>query len=248
MIEFNGIRSDERYLIVEHYPTRTIPKRRYTFQSIPGRSGDFVIDEGDDAFANYNQAYGVFLDSKAPGLPQAARGLTEWLLGSVGYCRLEDSYDPDFYRMAVYAGGEEFLNHFNEYGRGTLTFNCAPKRFYKSGEKEISLTNGQAIYSPSLFDSKPLYKITASGDSSTNTITITSSKYGTQQFTINSLYSGDGTVTIDPERHTVVNGSGVSKNSLVQSDYENLLLPSYATISWTGNIRTLKIIPRWWTV
>lgn len=242
MIEFAGIRSDEKYVIVEHYPSRKFPKRKYIIEAVPGRSDDIVIPEADDAFSNYDEKYIVFLDSKAPGLPQAARGLAEWLLGNPGYQRLEDSYDPDFYRMAYYSGGEEFLNVFNEYGRGQLTFTCAPKRFYKTGEKEIAVTNGTKIYGPSSFKCHPIYKITGSGNC---TITITDKTGSAKTFTINSV---NGTVTIDSERHTALNASNVSVNRNVQSDYENLYLDQESSISWNSAVSSLIVIPRWWTL
>lgn len=242
MIEFAGIRSDERYLIVEHYPQRFFPKRRYTVQKVPGRSGDIVIPESEDAFDNYSQPYSVFLDSKAPGLSQAARGLAEWLLGNPGYHRLEDSYDPDFYRMAYYSGGEQFLNWFNEYGQGTLTFNCAPKRFYKIGEREIQVTSGNKIYSPSTLKSHPIYKVTGSGN---GTITVTNKSNSSKTFTINNL---SGTVTIDSEKHTAKNSSNQNVNSNVMSAYENLYLDSESSITWNSAITSVIIIPRWWTL
>lgn len=242
MIEFAGIRSDERYLIVEHHPQRYFPKRRYITQTVPGRSGDIYIAESDDAFENYSQPYSVFLDSKAPGLPQASRGLAEWLLGSPGYQRLEDSYDPDFFRMAIYSGGEQFLNYFNEYGRGTLTFNCAPKRFYKSGEKELTITKNSKLYSPSIFKSHPIIKITGSG---TCNIYITDSNGTQRTFTITNV---SGTVTVDSERHTAVNASNVSVNTNVTTDYDALYLDKESNINWSNSVTSVKIIPRWWTI
>lgn len=242
MIEFAGIRSDERYLIVEHYPQRFFPKRKYLVQTVPGRSGDIVTPESDDAFSNYSQPYSVFLDSKAPGLSQASRGLAEWLLGNPGYQRLEDSYDPDFYRMAYYTGGEQFLNWFNEYGQGTLTFNCAPKRFYKSGEEEMIAIKNAKIYSPSPFKSHPIYKITGSGNA---TITVTDKNSNSKTFTINNI---SGTATIDSERHTAVGSSNQNWNSKVQSPYENLYLDSESSVTWNSAVTSLIIIPRWWTV
>ena len=242
MIEFAGIRSDERFLVVEHYPSRTFPKRKYTIQSVPGRSGDIVIEESEDAFSNYNQQYGVFIDAKAPGLPQVARGLAEWLLGSPGYQRLEDSYDPDFYRMAIYAGGEEFLNYFNEYGRGTLTFNCAPKRFYKIGEREISVSSGDKIYSPSSFRNHPIVMITGNGNC---TLTIHDKNGSTKNFTIKNV---SGTVRIYSEEHKALNSSDVSVNANVQSDYENLYMDSESSITWNSAVTSVSIIPRWWTI
>ena len=243
MIEFAGIRSDQMYVIVEHYPKRYVPKRRYNVQVVPGRSGDIVVEESDDAFDNYTQPYSVFLDSKAPGLSMASRGLTEWLLGSVGYQRLEDSYDPDFYRMAYYSGGEDFLNFFNEYGRGTLTFTCAPKRFYKSGEVPITLESGTKLYSPSTFKARPIFKLTGSGDC---TITVTDKNNVSKVFTINDV---SGQIEIDSERHTTIKmADGTSANTNVQSPYENLILPKESTITFSSGVSELIIIPRWWTV
>lgn len=245
MIEFAGIRSDERYLIVEHYPQRFFPKRKYNVQAIPGGDKDYIIDEGEDAFSNYTQPYSVFFDSKGPGLSQASRKIAEWLLGNPGYQRLEDSYDPDFYRLAYYAGGEQFLNHFNEYGRGTLTFNCAPKRYYKSGEQEITLTNGQTLYSPSSFKAQPIFKVTGNG--SGNAVIRVTAKDGTyKEFRIMNL---NGIATVYSREHKVLDSNGNDLNSSVNGDYENLYLPSECSINVnTGVVTSISVIPRWWTI
>lgn len=243
MIEFAGIRSDEKYLIVEHYPKRYFPKRRYTVQAVPGRSGDVVIEESDDAFDNYTQPYEVFLDSKAPGLQAASRGLSEWLLGNSGYQRLEDNYDPDCYRYAYYSGGEQFLNHFNEYGRGTLTFNCAPKRFFKLGDVPVALTNGQKLYSPSQFKARPIVLITGSG---TCNVSVTDKAGSSKTFTIRNV---SGTVEVDVERHKAIKmADNTSMNADVQSPYENLILSQESTIGWSGGTTGVIVIPRWWTI
>ena len=241
MIEFAGIRSDERYLIVEHYPQRFFPKRKYIVQTVPG-GGDIVLSESDDAFSNYDQPYSVFFDSKGPGLSQASRKIAEWLLGNPGYQRLEDSYDPDFYRMAYCKGGEQFVNWLNEYGQGTLTFTCAPKRYYKSGEIPIIATKNMKLYSPSTFKSKPLIRITGSGSGE---ITITDKNGTAKTFAIGSL---SGTTVIDSERHTAVRNGSTNVNNNVTSPYENLYLDSESTITWNNAISTLTITPRWWTI
>lgn len=242
MIEFAGIRSDERYLIVEHYPQRFFPKRKYNAQAIPGGDKDFLIDEGEDAFSNYSQPYSVFFDSKGPGLSQASRRIAEWLLGNPGYQRLEDSYDPDFYRLAYYSGGEQFFNYFNEYGRGTLTFTCAPKRYYKTGEVPITLTNGQKLYSPSTFKSHPIIELTGSGAC---TLTVTDKSNVSKTFTINSV---SGTITLYSREHKALNSSGSSVNQNVTSDYENLYLDEESTIAWNSAVSSVILTPRWWTI
>lgn len=256
MIEFAGIRSDERFLIVEHYPVRTIPKRKYQVQEVPGRSGAIAQPEAEDAFSNYDQSYTVFLDAQAPGLPMVSRGLAEWLLGNPGYQRLEDSYDPDFYRMAYYVGGDDFSNIFNEYGRGTLKFNCAPKRFYKSGEREITVTSGDTLYSPSIFKAKPILKFVWNSGIPQSVpiqavITVTDKNNNSKAFRINPG-SANGEIVVDSEAHTAygyVEGQDpVNLNSSVASDYENLYLDSVSSITFNNRVLNLKVIPRWWTI
>lgn len=250
MIEFAGIRSDEKYVIVEHYPRRTIPKRKYIVQTVPGRSGDLYIDEAEDAFENYDDTYTVFLDAKAPGLQEVSRGLAEWLLFPVGYQRLEDSYDPDTYRMAVYTGGEEFINIFNEYGRGTLKFNCAPKRFYKSGEKPIAVSPNVPIYSPSQFKSHPIVTITCPSENNLYSVALTVHDLKADTYSQFTMTAG-GTVVIDTERKTAtrLNILSPNYNSNVTSSYESLYLPSQFTLGWSSvNVSSVSIIPRWWTL
>lgn len=250
MIEFAGIRSDEKYVVVEHYPKRKIPKRKYTVQSIPGRSGDLYIYEAEDAFENYDDTYTVFLDAKAPGLQEVSRGLAEWLLSPVGYQRLEDSYDPDTYRMAVYTGGEEFINVFNEYGRGSLKFNCAPKRFYKSGEASIQVASNVPIYSPSQFKSHPIVRITCPSETNLYSVQLNVTDLKTGSYTQFTMTAG-GTVVIDTERKTAtrLNVSASNYNSNVTSAYEALYLPNQFKITWSSaNVSAVSIIPRWWTL
>lgn len=158
MIIFNGVSSDEVGVIVEHYPRVVFPKRRTKTFQIPGRNGDLIID--DEVYDNYDQQYEIFIDAKdRGGLEAAMPRLASWLLSGTGYCRLEDSYFPEFFRMAYVPEAHEFLSYFNEYGRGTLTFNCAPERWYKSGEVEIEVQNGQVLHNPSGFRAWPILRV-----------------------------------------------------------------------------------------
>lgn len=242
MISFAGITSDEKFLVVEHYPRRYFPTRRYEVQTIPGRtSGDVLLIDG--GFDDYKQPYQVFMDAKAPGLSVVSRGIAEWLLGNPGYQRLEDSYDPEFYRMAYYSGGEDFLNYFNEYGRGNLNFTCAPRRYFKSGENTITVEKNQVINSPSTFKYYPLISATFSGS---GTITFIDSKENSHTLSINVQ---SGTVIIDPERHTANRISdGLNVNNKVTGKYEDMYLDEVSKITWSGGINSCKITPRWWTI
>ena len=180
MIMFNGITSDSLGVIVEHYPKVVFPERKVTEYEVPGRNGTQIIDQ--EVYANYDQQYEVFFDVKNHGgLNAALPQIASWLLSGVGYQRLEDSYFPDFYRMAYVSNAHSFLSYFHEYGRGTLTFNCQPERFYKTGEIEIPIQNGTVLYNPTGFKSYPVYKIKSTAPT---TITLTSPDFKTRTFKI----------------------------------------------------------------
>lgn len=214
-------------LIVEHYPTRRFPERSYEVIDVPGRDGSIIIDNGN--FKDYRESYSVFIDSvdpEAPRLQLIARNIAGWLLGNPGYQRLEDSYDPEFYRMAYYSGGTDFSNFFNTYGRGTLEFTCAPRRFYKFGEEPIAVTNGSELVNPSVFPADPIYEISGSS------ITVNGK---TMNF-------GSSGVIIDVQKHTAKNSLGTNV-SVTSGNFEDLRLGK-------NNIfgGSYTVTPRWWTL
>ena len=43
MINWNGISSDSLNCIVEQYPTYTVPQRKQSAISVPGRNGDLLL-------------------------------------------------------------------------------------------------------------------------------------------------------------------------------------------------------------
>lgn len=235
MIIWAGTSNKDVGMVIEHYPSVIVPERDQVIQEVPGRNGSIVLANG--SFKNYEQQYSAFLDSKyIGGLEQVMPKVMDWLLGHEGYQRLEDSYFPDFYRMAFYSGGTSFMNMFNEYGEGTLTFNCAPEKYYKTGEWPITLSKNQVLLNPSSFAAYPLILVTGSGS-------------GTLTFNSNSMtISSIGTsVTIDVKLHKAYNGT-TSRNNTITGSYENMRLGKSTTITWSGGITGVQITPRWWTI
>lgn len=236
MIIWAGTSNKDVGMVVEHYPSVIIPQRNQEVQTVPGRNGAIVLPNG--SFANYEQSYQVFLDAKHIGkLEQVMPKVVDWLLGNEGYKRLEDSYFPDVYRMAYYSGGAEFVSLFNEYGEGTLTFNCAPEKYFKMGERDIVLTQNQVLRNPSAFAAMPLIKITGNGSDGTLT-------FGSNNLTIKEVPSS---ITIDMKLHKAYNGS-TNYNSKISGYYEKMTLGKETQISWSGGITAVTIVPRWWTI
>ena len=71
--------------------------------------------------------------------------LVEWLLSVSGYARLEDSYEPDYYRIAAVQAPDSLLNLYDEATAVEVSFNCKPQRYLKSGEIPIIVENFSTI-------------------------------------------------------------------------------------------------------
>lgn len=222
MIIWAGTSSKDVGMVVEHYPSITIPQKKIEVQKVPGRNDDIVISTG--AFENYTQTYDAFLDAKyIGGLEGAMPKIVDWLLGHDGYQRLEDTYFPGVYRMAYYTGGAEFVSMFNEYGEGKLTFNCAPEKYLKSGEWPIEMTKWKKLFNPTNFPAMPIIEITGNGNDGIL-------NFNGNEFTIKTV---PAVITIDVKQHKSYRGS-ISYSSLIVGEYESLKLEKETLVGWYG--------------
>ena len=161
-ITFNGTASSNFGLIVEKLPPSIHAARRGDLITIPGRNG--VIVRADGSFETYQQEYQISFSQAAMNRDpyRTARDIAVWLLGASGFCRLEDGFEPDHFRMARYSGGFDVGEVLIEYGKATLTFDVQPQRYLKSGETPIRYegVSGRpyGILNPTQFESRPLLK------------------------------------------------------------------------------------------
>lgn len=140
-IIFNGKSSEDFGLVVEYVPASIHASRRGELITIPGRNG--VIVQEDGAHETYTQTYRVWFNSRFTNNQdtfKTAREVASWLLEPSGFCRLEDTYEPGYFRFARYAGQLEVETVLRQFGRATLTFECQPQRYLKSGEMQIDFT------------------------------------------------------------------------------------------------------------
>ena len=161
VIRFNGISSADFGCTIERRPNHTRGSRRGELIEVPGRNGAAVLEDG--SFATYKQEYVMAFKEggTVPPYKRAAQ-VAEWLLGSRGFCRLEDDFEPNVYRMARYAGALNIEQVADEYGRVVLEFECQPQRYLKSGETPISYEGDSStvfrITNPTQFEARPLLK------------------------------------------------------------------------------------------
>lgn len=160
IITFDGKTSDTFGIRVEKCPDYPAAQRKVEFISVEGRSGDLVRDT--QAWNNVEQTYEVYFGDPTATFQELSGAVARWLLGSKGYCRLEDDYYPDVYRKAVYSRLTQNRNFLNQKGRADLVFNCKPQRYFKAGEQWQSITSGSSFvndYMPCY----PVFEITGNG-------------------------------------------------------------------------------------
>ena len=147
---------------------------------VPGRNGSLWLDEG--CFENIDVEYPAFIGTESETIFREKLSEVRSFLGSrKSYCRIEDDYHPDEFRLGVFRSAIETKpTHYNRAGEFTIVFDWKPQRFLKSGETAVSFGAGNSVIeNPTLFDAKPLIKVT-----------------------------GDGTVSIPPYSFTVSDNTG----------------------------------------
>ena len=210
------------------------PKRKYSRESIPGRNGDLLLDE--QSFENINIKYpsGII-----ENMPAKIKEFINFAGSKAGYQRLEDTYNPDEFRMAQYAGGtsvkaEEYMNRV---GTFDLEFNCKPQRFLKSGEREIAFQAAGSIFNKTNFGSQPKIHVIGTGN---GTVGI-----GNYLITITDL---NEYMDIDCELMDATKGA-TNENAKVSFNADSFFIePGENGVTFTGGVQSVIIIPRWFRI
>lgn len=228
---YNGRSTKDFHVRVERYPKLGSPARKLETVQVPGRNGDLHMEQ--DAFHNYTQPYEIYFHGPAAS-PEQAHAIKAWLMGSKGYRRLEDVYDPAHFRLAAFSGPMDISNWLNKYGRCTVQFDCKPQAFLKSGEAAVSLNGPASLHNPCAFASKPLIRVFGSGSGvlAVNETEVT-------------IHAIDQYVDLDCDLQNAFRDLE-NKNSEIYAPEFPQLVPGENTVSWTGGISRVEIIPRWW--
>lgn len=235
IVMFNGISSLDYGIQVEHPPEYQAPARDYEVIHVPGRNGDLVIDNG--SYQNINRSYQMAIGDKRKDYTSMANVISEWLHSVSGYARLEDSYEPEYYRMAMFQDEISIENIMQHAGRLTVDFNCKPQRFLKSGEEIIKISKRTTLYNPTGFNSLPCITVYGSGR---GVLSI-----GQYTITISNI---NGSIVLDSEIQDVYKGT-VNRNADVTLNKSfPEFVPGENSIGWSGGITYVEVIPRWWTL
>lgn len=241
---FDDINSLDKGVYITGEAVYNAPERIIEMVEVPGRNGAIAIDQG--RFANIEitypaGAYAVTQEEWA-GKIEAIRNI---LCSRYSYKRLEDTYNPEEYRMGLYKAGLEVAAvAYSRAGEFNITFDCKPQRWLKSGEEEQTFTGQAVIENPTDFEARPLLVVTGYGN-----LTI-----GERTFTIAEGPEGSSQmIHIDCESQEAweVTGAGrTSRNDYIQNAGDEFpsLIAGENDIICGANISQVIITPRWWRI
>ena len=166
---FDGVDSRDYGTYITGDAVFNSPERDVEMIEIPGRNGAYALDKGRFGNIEVSSPAGIFGDTEAD-FREGIRAFRNALASRKGYKRLEDDYNPTEYRMAVYKSGLEVTPTALKAGEFTITFDCQPQRWLKSGEQTSTIYAGEpqttTITNPTLFDAHPLLRFYATADGS----------------------------------------------------------------------------------
>ena len=171
-LEFDGVNSLDHGIYITGESVYNAPERDVESLEIAGRNGDYLLDKG--RWKNIDVTYnaGAF-GSDQSEFAAKIRQFRNLLASRYGYHRLTDTYNPNEYRLGVFKNAVEVeASSYKRAGEFDLVFNCKPQRYLTSGETELTVTSGQTINNPTLFDSSPLLAVKGYGTIEFNGYTI----------------------------------------------------------------------------
>lgn len=233
IIVYNGISSRSYGILVETEPGYPYPEKDVEMVHVPGRNGDIAIETG--SYKNVEVSYNIAAPAVEESYSMVANRVVTWLHSARTYARLEDSYDPDIFRLALYKEEGNFSSIFRKAGRAEIKFDCKPQRFLKSGERVITTTSSLQLANQTNQDALPIIIVYGTGS---GTLTIGS-------YTIN--ISAINTYTaIDCDTMNCYTGTTNRNNYVTMPSGFPRLIPGMNNISFSGNVTKIDIKPRWW--
>lgn len=207
------------------------PERDVTQIEVPGRNGDLIYDNG--RFRNVEIHYPCYIVNE---FAEHFNGFKQYMYSDASYRRLEDTYDLDHYRLAQFKGPlTPDLQILHRTGAFDLSFTCDPRRFLKSSDYAVTLTESSMIFNPTYFKSKPLLRV-----------------YGTGSFTIGdievTISSADVYTDIDCELLECYKGSTNCNGNVTCDSFSDLGLESGENTIMFDGITQLDITPRYWEI
>ena len=227
-LTFNNINSLQYGVYISGTGAFNAPSRDREMIEVPGRNGDIINDRG--RYRNIEVTYPAFI---IKDFADKVRTWANKILEPIDYVRLEDTYNPDEYRLAVLSQGME-VNPVSWLAAGSfdLIFNCRPERFLKVGDTVQTFTADGTITNPTDMAAKPLIRVYGSGKVEVNGIEITITSHSLSY------------IDIDCDLQEAFCGTVNANQYISVDDFPKL--DSGANIVDLTGVTSVQITPRWW--
>lgn len=96
------------------------PRKKLEFISVPGRTGDLILDEG--ARENFNLVIEGYIDGRNSNLRELCQGLDNWLNGTTGYQTI--TFDDGIVLKAVLISEIDINEVVKNFGELSLEFSA----------------------------------------------------------------------------------------------------------------------------
>lgn len=229
---YDGVHSSVMGVVLQREMVLSPPIPRIETITVPGRSG--VLTRWDGSYEARTLSGDFYALSANVGAD--VQLVSRWLVGSLSPKRLIQDSDAQHYLLAVPTAGAQTALRLGLLAPFSLSFTCDPRRYLVWGDEEMDISAQRAIYNPTGFPSQPLLFVDGAG-----MVTITLG----DSLSLLTVNVPEGGVWIDTQSAQAYNSNG-SMNSLVEIDGDPVINSGWQQIDVRGDLRTLKIIPRWW--
>lgn len=199
-------------------------------QTIPGRNGDIVFYTG--SYENRSGSASCFCLQK--DVEKAISSAGRFLMGKMGYRRLETSDDPDHYWMARVKNSPRIEQRLRTLAPFEISFDCKPQRFVKAGENSVVFTSSGSLFNQYGQIALPFIILHGQG---TGRLTI-----GNCVVDVKAL---DGILYLDSDKQNAYNDDG-TQNLNINAPVFPTLPDGETQIAFSGGIEKVEIVPRWW--
>lgn len=231
---YNGVKSfDDMSMIIKARPTVTTTRRRITPTSVPGRTGDILID--DEGFENYDRTYSVAIIADNEPLEVLINKIKRWLFANVNYYKLEDTYDSRYFYKAFVNNAVEITPITHNLAEAEITFNCKAYKYAKDGLQSTARTAAGDLVNHEAFTALPIIQIFGSGEV---TLYINNRSYYIKSCTDGMILNSEIGQAYSADETTLLN------NNIKFTDFP-VLDSGHNNISWTGDITKIIITPNW---
>ncbi|TCT14571.1 putative phage tail component-like protein [Natranaerovirga pectinivora] len=210
-------------------PLLPSPSRRVTYIDIPGQSSSFRYDE--KTYEDITLLVECSIKSKE-NLIRKIDDVKAWLFNT-GESDLIFSFQPDKKYMAQVVNAIDFTQVFKYASKFPIVFNCRPFKYAVQNNPLIIVESGTTLYNPGSFESLPLLTVYGNGNINLN---INNTEIQLTEVTNRIILNSEIEACYD-NNHNSLDTKMNGKFPILKSGQN--------TISYTGNVDKIEILPNW---